>query len=100
MTFTKEICKRLCLISYDLEHDRTRTRLAHRLKDFGKRVQYSVFEADITDAELEKLHQVLKKVELKKEDSIRVYIICEACLKKITIYGTGEITQDKDLYIA
>lgn len=88
------------LISYDLEDDRTRTRLAHRLRDFGKRVQFSVFEADIKETELVQLKQVLGKVELGANDSIRLYTVCEACLKKMTIWGSGEITADKDFYIA
>ena len=33
----------LTVVSYDVRDDRRRTRLAHALKDFGERVQYSVF---------------------------------------------------------
>jgi CRISPR-associated protein Cas2 len=32
------------LVSYDIPDDRRRTRLAKLLKDYGGRVQYSVFE--------------------------------------------------------
>jgi len=31
----------LILVTYDVPDDRRRTRLAHTLKDFGERVQYS-----------------------------------------------------------
>ncbi|RMG21471.1 MAG: CRISPR-associated endonuclease Cas2, partial [Methanobacteriota archaeon] len=41
----------LIVISYDIEKDRTRSRLAKKLKDFGPRVQKSVFEADIGEGE-------------------------------------------------
>src|SRR6185436_13646804 len=34
----------LILVSYDIPDDRRRTKLANALKDFGERVQYSVFE--------------------------------------------------------
>lgn len=90
----------ICVISYDIREDKIRTRLAHRLKDFGVRVQFSVFEADITEPELKKLNQVLKEVKLGKEDSIRLYQLCEACLKKVTIWGSGEVTRDRDYYIS
>ena len=43
------------LISYDISDDKKRTRLAKRLKDFGPRVQKSVFEADVKTEELNKL---------------------------------------------
>ncbi len=90
----------LILITYDIEDDRTRTRLAHKLKDFGRRVQYSVFEADVTQTELERLFKKLDRVELAKHDSIRVYRICGECTTHIRIWGVGEVTKDRDFYIA
>ena len=90
----------LILISYDITEDKVRTRLANKLKDFGPRVQFSVFEADInTTEEMDKLRQLLKDVKLKKEDSIRLYQFCENCLKKVKIWGKGEITKDKEFHI-
>lgn len=90
----------LIIVTYDIADDRTRTKLAHKLKDFGKRVQYSVFEADVTDNEMEELFEKLAKVKLAKEDSIRFYRICGECKKHVKIWGAGEITEDKDFYIA
>lgn len=88
------------LISYDIAEDKTRTKLAHKLRDFGPRVQYSVFEAEITEAEKKRLHELLEKVKLGSEDSIRVYEICQACVNKVHIWGQGEVTQDKPFYLA
>lgn len=87
------------LISYDLENDRTRNALAHTLKDFGPRVQKSVFEADVSAKELEKLLTKLGKVKLGKEDSIRLYQLCAECVTKIRIWGRGKITKDEEYYI-
>jgi len=87
------------LISYDIKKDKTRTRLAKKLLDFGPRVQKSVFEADINDKELEKLQQLLGAVELGKEDSVRLYRLCAECKNKVHIWGVGEVTTDKDFYI-
>jgi CRISPR-associated protein Cas2 len=90
----------LVLISYDIEKDRTRTRLAKKLLDFGKRVQYSVFEADINNDELKALIKLLKKVKLNGNDSIRLYRLCADCIGKIEIWGTGEVVKDCEYYIA
>jgi CRISPR-associated protein Cas2 len=90
----------LVLVSYDIEDDKTRTRLAHKLLDFGPRVQFSVFEADVRPKELTKLKQMLGKVTLGEHDSIRLYNLCETCFGKITIWGKGEMTKDKEIYIA
>lgn len=90
----------LFAISYDIENDRTRTRLANTLKDFGVRVQKSVFEADLDDAELAQLRKKLAAVKLDKADSIRLYKICADCAKKVKIFGKGKVTKDQDYYIA
>jgi len=90
----------LVVVSYDIENDTTRTKLAHKLKDFGPRVQYSVFEADVDTGELKKLKQMLKQVTLADDDSIRLYQFCEACFKKVKIWGSGEVTKDRKYYIA
>jgi len=90
----------LVLISYDLEDNKTRTNLAHKLKDFGRRVQFSVFEADVHGKELTKLRTLLQEVDLGKHDSIRLYHFCEACVKKVELWGSGEVTRDQDFYIA
>ncbi len=89
----------LVIISYDIEDDKTRTRLAHQLKDFGPRVQFSVFEADVSEPELQKLNKMLSKVDLARDDSIRLYRICESCAGKIKIWGSGKVTKDQDYYI-
>ena len=90
----------LFAISYDIENDRTRTKLASMLKDFGPRVQKSVFEADLDNKELDQLWKKLKAVKLGKQDSIRLYQICNDCFKKVRIIGKGKVTKDQDYYIA
>ena len=90
----------LVVISYDIEDDRTRTRLAHKLKDFGPRVQLSVFEADVSDKEFQRLKKMINNVKLGEADSIRIYQFCEACFKKVKIWGSGKVTKDRAYYIA
>ncbi|MHA1796693.1 MAG: CRISPR-associated endonuclease Cas2 [Promethearchaeota archaeon] len=98
--FNKFYYRMLIIISYDIENDRTRKRLANKLKDFGRRAQKSVFEADVTQSELKKLKTMLSKFKMEENDSIRLYKICEQCAKNIKIWGKGEVTKDKDFYIA
>jgi len=89
----------LILISYDLEDDRGRARLAKLLQDFGPRVQKSVFEADVQPKEFERLCAKLAKVQLGKEDSIRLYQLCSDCGSKVRIWGVGRVTKDAKFYI-
>lgn len=87
----------LIVVSYDLPDDRRRTRLAHALKDFGERVQYSVFEC--RGDRLDLLREKINKLIDPKEDSVRIYRLCQECRGKVEILGLGEVAEDPDVYV-
>jgi CRISPR-associated protein Cas2 len=87
------------VISYDIEDDKKRYKVSQILENYGTRVQYSVFECIINEQQLKEIKEKTKNIIDKEKDSIRVYIICENCLKKIDIIGIGEVTRDLDFYI-
>jgi CRISPR-associated protein Cas2 len=87
------------VISYDIEDDKKRYKVSQILENYGTRVQYSVFECIINEQQLKEIKEKTKNIIDKEKDSIRIYIICENCLKKIDIIGIGEITRDLDFYI-
>jgi CRISPR-associated protein Cas2 len=89
----------LILLSYDVRDDRRRTRLAHTLKDFGERVQYSVFEFQLDDKALDRLRTRVSRLIDPKEDSVRIYRLCRDCGHNVEIQGTGKPTEDPDLYV-
>jgi len=76
------------LVSYDITNDRCRTKVAKELENYGVRVQYSVFECDITKEKMEELYEKLIKL-LQKDSTgnIRIYFLCEDCKKKTRILG-------------
>lgn len=90
----------LILVSYDIPDDRRRTQLAHTLKDFGERVQYSVFECRLTDDQLDHLRSRMAKLVDPAEDSVRLYRLCADCVRRIEIQGLGVVKQDPEVYIA
>ena len=87
------------VITYDIPVDRRRNKVATALEDHGRRVQYSVFEANLTSAQFEALRRRLQKLINLEEDSLRYYRLCDACLGTVLIDGQGVITQDPELYI-
>ncbi len=87
------------LVSYDVVDDKRRTRIAKCLKLFGDRVQFSVFECNMEQAEMDKMLAKLRKLVDEKEDSMRIYINCANCTKRLTIIGLGGVTQDPDLIV-
>ncbi len=89
----------LILVSYDIIDDRQRTKLAKKLKDFGLRVQYSVFECDLDKKQLARMKkEALKFVDLEK-DSLRIYKLCDSCAKHIESFGIKRGWKDEDQVI-
>lgn len=89
------------IISYDITNTRIRTRLAKLLCGYGRRVQFSVFEFELSDAVYNELFDKLvviynsyKKRKNTKDDvnrfSIRLYFICNSCAKKIYFFDDEE----------
>ena len=80
------------VIAYDIVDDKRRAKTARYLEAVADRVQGSVFEAYLTQAELEKLLKKLCKVLAAKEDGLRVYALCSACRERIRTEGLGKVT--------
>jgi CRISPR-associated protein Cas2 len=89
----------LIVVSYDVPNDRRRTKLAHALKDFGERVQYSVFECRLDAEGLGKLSRRVKALTDPKEDRVRIYRLCLNCEREAEIHGPGKLTEDPEIYV-
>ena len=87
------------IISYDIIDDKRRLKIAKYLENYATRVHHSVFEAHIDKQQFDKIYRELIALIKQDEDSIRIYQLCNACIKKIKICGTGEITKDEEVYI-
>lgn len=75
--------KNFWVIAYDVADDLRRSRIAKEIEKLGVRVNYSVFECLITDAQFEKLQNKLSKLLCNSEDSIIYYPLCINCYSKI-----------------
>ena len=77
----------LHLVAYDI---RTPKRLRHVAKvceDFGIRVEYSVFECDLSEDHFQTLWTSLQNIIDPDEDCILAYKICGSCVTKIESMG-------------
>ena len=80
------------LLAYDIPSDKRRQKLARLCEAVADRVQYSVFEAYLTPAELEKLLKKAGRVMEEREDSLRIYSLCAACRERVQTRGQGRVT--------
>ncbi len=68
------------LVSYDVNTEdkdgpRRLARVAKACKNYGQRVQYSVFECSVNEMVLEKLKTKLKSIIKPETDSLRIYYL-------------------------
>ncbi|MBM4259120.1 MAG: CRISPR-associated endonuclease Cas2 [Deltaproteobacteria bacterium] len=91
------------LISYDVSTEtaagRKRLRkVAQACQDFGQRVQKSVFECSVSEAQFEEVIRRLLKIIEKTEDSLRIYRLVEPKEKYVQVYGLdGSVNFDEPL---
>lgn len=87
------------VVTYDIPDDLRRNRLAKVLKDFGERVQWSVFECLLDNHLYDRMVQRIAETVEEAEDRVRIYQLCGSCLKVVKIVGLGELTYDPEVYI-
>jgi len=69
------------------------------LKDYGERIQYSVFECLINEAILTRMLRRLLKILVEEEDKLRIYQLCHTCRQQAQSYGRDEIIELPKVYI-
>jgi CRISPR-associated protein Cas2 len=87
------------IISYDIVQDRRRTRVMKLLKGYGTRVQYSVFECDVTPQQLAAIGGEIRELIDMNTDSVRCYALDADAVERIQIMGIGRVTTDPAYYL-
>jgi CRISPR-associated protein Cas2 len=83
------------LVTYDVstETPKGRKRLRHvaqACKNFGQRVQKSVFECTVNQMQYEELLRQLLRIIEEKEDNLRIYRLVEPKERYIEVYGINK----------
>ena len=89
----------LVMISYDVVDDKKRLKLMKFLKDYGNRVQKSVFECNFSPKTYEKVKSGVEEIINKRKDRVRYYRVCGNCENKVEIYGWGEVTEEEEFIL-
>jgi len=87
------------IVSYDVVDDRKRTRIAKLLKDYGERVQKSVFECRIDDRRYLKMKEGIGKLMDWELDSVRYYILCAGCVRNVEVSGLGVVRDEEEVIV-
>ena len=82
------------VIVYDIPDDKRRRRVARMLEGHGDRVQYSVFECQLTGKQFGGLWKELGTLIDAKEDSLRAYRLCPTCAGWVQTKGRAIVVDE------
>lgn len=85
------------IVSYDISETRLRNKIAKVLLNYGRRVQYSVFECHITQTQYEKMYkELVSLMKCEGDDSIRIYHLCGKCEPEVKVIGIADNSPNWD----
>ena len=76
------------LVTYDVAKDRKRKKMSDFLLEYGVRVQYSVFECDLTEKDVKAIMEKAEELIDLATDSLLMYPLCKNCVGKRIRIGT------------
>lgn len=88
------------IIAYDITDDKRRTKMFKFLKNYGRWVQYSLFELEVNDMKWIEIEFYIKGL-LHAEDSLCIYTLCNSCVKRVHYLGVvkREVEDDQNMII-
>ena len=89
----------LYLIAYDVKEASRLRKVALACQDYGFRVEYSVFECDLSEEKFQALWNRLLQAINPDEDKLLAYRICGSCVSHIQSQGMVSRPQRPLLYI-
>ena len=87
------------LVCYDISHPRRLRRVARVCKDYGVRVQKSVFRCRLSAAGFRRLWQRIQREMDVREDSVIAVPLCGACVSRLRCGGRAEWDGEPIAYI-
>lgn len=92
------------MVTYDVntltKPGRARLRQVAKIcEGHGQRVQFSVFECTVNDAQLEVLRLRLRKAIVESEDNLRIYLLRGRREDVVEAYGKDSYRDFKDLLV-
>lgn len=78
---------RACLVVYDIASPKRLRKVAKVMQGYGVRVQKSVFECDLGEADRERMLRQSEKVMVLEKDQVRVYAMSHRSIRGVTLLG-------------
>lgn len=86
------------LVIYDIKSHSRRRRIANEIKNFGTRVQQSVYECYLSEPQVAELRKRLGQLIHRDEDDLRYFQLCAKDRHGIQEYGVNKNAQALEGY--
>lgn len=87
------------VICFDVRDQRRLQKIARELKNYGVRVQKSIFECHLEKDEFAALQGKLLRWMDRSEDHVRCYRLCPKDERAVAVDGVGKKSLDHDYFI-
>ena len=77
----------LYVVAYDIADDDRRQRVARYLEGWGRRVEKSVFECDVSRGQVREIAAHLRSLLVLREDRCHIYRLCAECTRHRVVIG-------------
>jgi CRISPR-associated protein Cas2 len=84
------------LVTYDIADPRRLNRVAKVMKDYGLRVQKSIFEVDVTIAQFNRLRFRIERELEPSKDGVKYFPLCGKCSGVWLHVGHGAVQWDEN----
>jgi len=87
------------VVAYDISDNKTRKKVETCLRNYGIRVNFSVFECTVKQKNIKKMKLELEEL-IDPGDDIKIYRLCKSCFlqkEAIGVDGNGSFKADKSL---
>lgn len=80
------------IVAYDIADPKRLARIAKIMKDYGIRVQKSIFEVTARGGVFAQMRRRVEAVIVPAEDGVKYFPLCEKCAGNVEIIGQGVFT--------
>ena len=77
------------IVAYDIADPKRLYRIAKIMKDYGVRVQKSIFELNVTPQAFNNMKHRIEKTIVPEEDGVKYFTLCEKCAGTRETIGLG-----------
>ena len=88
------------VVAYDIANPRRLNKVAKVVKDYGIRVQKSIFEVNIENRLFDEMKSRIENEMELSEDGVKYFPLCEKCAGTLEIIGQGIfVDPDEEFYV-